>query len=762
MSDFRTALVALVGCFCLIPSFAALTGLADIKDVRVAPMLQSQWTVGEFGGDKAFNLYTPNNNSCSCGITAGAQIMRYWRAPSGAVASKTFPCWVNMAPQSLTTMGGAYDWDAMPFLSDDCVETRQREALGHLAHDLGVASHVAYIDNRISFCSGVFLIAALQDYFGYASARLFMESVSRQNIFSHTGYKNAMLASLDAGMPVVVGIRTADNQGHQVAVDGYGFGEDGKVYCHVNFGWKGASDGWYNLVEDDFLAGGEGETPYQFSFIEEIAYNIDPYVSGDVISGRVLDSSGNPVSDVKVRFSKKGSSAILSETVTSAKGIYSFRFRDKGTYLVSVDDATYGHAELKISIAKNGGSPEAASELDFSKDYPSFMSTFGVSVNSMVVANSWGNDLVLKGGGLTPTTPETPETPETPTIPETPETPTPAEPLFTASAAATIDGFLLDGEQTAGSILVKAGKANKTSGESKLTATVILKGQPKKLSYKGIMAANGDATLSCSGQPEMTLKFGARAMSGKLGNYTVSGTRNLFTSKDKSEVAKANDMLKPWLGVVNAVWAEGSLSAIIAAKGKVKVSGMLNGKKISSTGQILLGETEHCIPVVIVKPVALAFMLHLPSAGGAVEVSGLESCVAGTVGTLAPAARFSIDKDADIWRQLPGSVLVDQLPDVRVSQKATGAKWELPKAGKVAYQRGTSEVDLTKAGDNPSGLKLTYKAKDGSFKGSFKVYSDVNGKLKATSVSVTGVQIGNKGYGVATIKGKGSIPVTVE
>ena len=151
----------------------------------------------------------------------------------------------------------------------------------------------------------------------------------------------------------------------------------------------------------------------------------------------------------------------------------------------------------------------------------------------------------------------------------------------------------------------------------------------------------------------------------------------------------------------------------------------MNGKKISSTGQILLGETEHCIPVVIVKPVALAFMLHLPSAGGAVEVSGLESRVAGTVGTLAPAARFSIDNDADIWRQLPGSVLVDQLPDVRVSQKATGAKWELPKAGKVAYQRGTSEVDLTKAGDNPSGLKLTYKAKDGSFKGSFKVYSDV-------------------------------------
>jgi hypothetical protein len=80
----------------------------------------------------------------------------------------------------------------------------------------------------------------------------------------------------------------------------------------------------------------------------------------------------------------------------------------------------------------------------------------------------------------------------------------------------------------------------------------------------------------------------------------------------------------------------------------------------------------------------------------------------------------------------------------------------------VVYQKGTNNVDSSKAGENPSGLKLTYKAKDGTFKGSFKVYCDVGGKLKATSVTVTGVQIGSKGYGTATIKGQGSVPVTIE
>lgn len=91
-----------------------------------------------------------------------------------------------------------------------------------------------------------------------------------------------------------------------------------------------------------------------------------------------------------------------------------------------------------------------------------------------------------------------------------------------------------------------------------------------------------------------------------------------------------------------------------------------------------------------------------------------------------------------------------------------GGRWTLPNAGKVVYERGTTNVDPTKTGENPSALKLTYKAKDGTFKGSFKAYADVNGKPKATTVNVTGVMIGNAGYGAATVKKVGSVPVTVE
>lgn len=727
---------------------AVPTGVADIKDIRVAPMVSSQWTVGEFGGDNAFNLYTPKNYSCGCGITAYAQVMRYWCAPVAPVASKTYKCWTEDVSQSVATIGGVYDWDAMPLLSEDCTDASQREALGHLTYDLGVASHVCWANMKYSYSYGVFSVMALSEYFGYKSARSFMNSVSHKNILKDEDYKNAILASLDAGMPVVVGLRASNGQGHQAVVDGYGFGEDGNIYCHLNFGWNGAADLWYNLISSDFMAG-DGIDEFQFFQIDEVAYNIHPNASGDVISGRVLDTSGNPVPNVAVKLGNSNGTTAIDDTVTNEKGIYSLRFNGKGKYRVWAADSVLGSAEKIVNIAKDGANVVLESGINFNVSFTSFAlyaTAFGV------VANHWGEDLVLKNGG-SPSEPSSDPSSEPSSDPTT-------GPSFVTKAAATLDGYIMNGEKVVGTVSIKAGKAGKM-GESKLTATVTL--NSRKLSYKGVMEANGEASLVCSGQPTMTMTFGEKIMSGKIGNYTVDGARNLFSSKNKTEVAEASDMLKPWLGVVNMTWNAGYISVSIAAKGKVKATGTVDGKKVSATGQMLLGEKEHLIPVVIAKPVSLAFMLRLSTDGSDVSVSGIDSVVVGKVGTLGSTARFSIDKDADIWNKLPGKVLVDQLPNgVAVSQNGVGAKWNVPKAGKVVYVKGSTEVDSLKTGDNPAGLKLAYKAKDGTFKGSFKVYSDSSGKLKATAVTVTGLQIGSMGYGVATIKNLGSVPVTIE
>ena len=82
----------------------------------------------------------------------------------------------------------------------------------------------------------------------------------------------------------------------------------------------------------------------------------------------------------------------------------------------------------------------------------------------------------------------------------------------------------------------------------------------------------------------------------------------------------------------------------------------------------------------------------------------------------------------------------------------------------VAETGGPLETitDEAKTGENPSGLKLTYKAKEGTFKGSFKAYADVGGKPKSTTVNVSGVVVGGVGYGAATVKKVGGVPVKIE
>lgn len=732
----KQVLAAMAICQLFVDKADAVYGITDVKDLRVAPLVSSKWSVGDFGGAKAFNLYTPKNYSCGCGITAYAQIMRFWRAPD-AVAAKSFQCWLDGVPEVHSTRGGAYSWDEMPLTGEECVNDAQREALGHLAFDLGVASHVSWANAKYSYSYGVLSVAALQDYFGYAFARTFMRGVSGKNFLKDDDYRNALLASLDAGMPAVVGIRTIDNQGHQVVVDGYGFDAAGNLLCHLNFGWNGAADNWYNLMENAFAAG-DGIDEFVFSQIDEIAYNIHPSKKGDVISGRVLDKSGKPVKHIPVRLEMPGKASSLAETVTDENGIYSFRFTEKGKYKVSADDAALGHAERTFSISKDGASVALSPSLDFSVQFTSF----ALYANALgTVGNRWGEDLVLNLNDVSPD-------------------PVPAtDPLF--SAAATIEGYLTDaGGKMAGTIQVKAGKADKV-GQSKMTASVVISGQAKKWAFKGIMAVDGAATLSCAGQPTLNLLFDEKGMSGKLGSYDVIGARNLFVSKVKAEVSEANGKLKLLPGVLNVARDDAFLTVTIAAKGKVKAIGTIGDKKVSVNSQILLGDAQHVIPVLVTKPAALAFLLQLTTDGSGVSVVGLDACKVGRVADLRPNAKFHVDASAELWKSLQGNVLVGLLPEGQ-PVTVSGGKWTVDKAGKVAYKKGTTELDDTKLGKNPSALKLTCKAKDGTIKGSFKVYADVNGKLKATTVNVTGVLIDGRGYGSASIKKVGSVPITVE
>lgn len=83
--------------------------------------------------------------------------------------------------------------------------------------------------------------------------------------------------------------------------------------------------------------------------------------------------------------------------------------------------------------------------------------------------------------------------------------------------------------------------------------------------------------------------------------------------------------------------------------------------------------------------------------------------------------------------------------------KSTGSKFILPKAGTVAYKRGV--LSVSKGGEaNPSGLKLSYSAKAGTFKGSFNLYALDAGKLTKYPAKLTGVTVEGYGFAIVTFK----------
>jgi len=370
-----------------------------------------------------------------------------------------------------------------------------------------------------------------------------------------------------------------------------------------------------------------------------------------------------------------------------------------------------------------------------------------------------------------------PEPAPTPTPTPTPEpTPEPApkevhvlykvvDGAVPTVAASEYNGYLVDANGVVkGVIQVKVGKPNAKTKVATVKATVVV--GTKKVTLKGAgkgkaeIAADGPTELALVGGEACEIVLGAEALSGMYGAYAIDGARNFFASKAKAEVAAANGVLAKWQGSFMVIWDGGSLSVSIAAKGKVKVAGTLaDGKtKVSGSSMFLIGEEWSCIPVAVQKA-NLAFVLWLSPDGGTVEAEGLgDDALVGKSGTLAKGSKFQI-VDSNEFLEILGQNVLPYLPDgVNVTQ--SGTKWILPKAGKVVYKNGV--VDEKKLGENPCGLKLIYKAKDGSFKGSFKGYAEVKGKPKATTVNVTGFLLDGIGYGVATVKGKGSVDVTIK
>ena len=314
-------------------------GLPALSDIRVAPLVQSKWSQGAEFGSNCYNYYTPNNYVCGCTATALAQLMRYHSHPKAGVGTASFAIEVDGVPQTRSLRGGdgyggAYNWGSMVLDPDATITPAQRQAIGALTHDAGVAVNMSYTAGG----SGAWpKPASLINTFDYGNA-VVGHDYSYNNI-PDTPRNRMVNPNLDASYPVIFVILNPED-GHTVVGDGYGYNA-ATLYHHINMGWAGYEDAWYNLPTVD-------DAYYGFETVVGVIYNVFPSGTGEIVSGRVTDSAGNPLGGVTVTAARSGGGTYAA--TTNSRGVYALaKIPPSSSYTVTAAKSGYIFGSLSVS-----------------------------------------------------------------------------------------------------------------------------------------------------------------------------------------------------------------------------------------------------------------------------------------------------------------------------------------------------------------------------------------------------------------------------
>lgn len=232
-------------------------GLAEARQWRaeragsaaVAPLL---------GGIK-WNQSAPYNKMCpiyngtnravtGCVATAMAQVMMYYKYPKelkATIEGYTTKSYKMNVPK--INSGATYDWDNMlPNYSKSDYSSAQANAVAKLMYHCGAAVKMDYGPS-----SGANVTPdILATYFGYDAD--LMQDLTR-TVFTLQQWMTLIDNELKAKRPILYCGQSSDG-GHEFVCDG----SDGKGLYHINWGWGGYQDGYFDLTILQPTKGGAG------------------------------------------------------------------------------------------------------------------------------------------------------------------------------------------------------------------------------------------------------------------------------------------------------------------------------------------------------------------------------------------------------------------------------------------------------------------------------------------------------------------------
>jgi hypothetical protein len=261
---------------------STLEGEQILRGATVSPLLATVW-----GQDTPYNSAAPDD-ACTgghtltgCVATAWAQVLKYWQWPPhdvGGDGSHTYTWQGATVTTNLSadfTDIGAFQWADMPDdLTAPGTTQTQIDAVSKLMYAIGVSAEMVFgcPESSGGSASSRWADEVLDTYFNYQSMTALG---NRLDVLHYTSAEwfGIIRNELDQDPPrPIIFSMGSPNGWHEVVIDGYQTGVADKV--HLNFGWDGNYDAYYDITDDnDFnTPGNDWNTGYN----QVIVIGIEP------------------------------------------------------------------------------------------------------------------------------------------------------------------------------------------------------------------------------------------------------------------------------------------------------------------------------------------------------------------------------------------------------------------------------------------------------------------------------------------------------
>jgi len=221
--------------------------------------------------------YYPQKTYTGCVATAMAQVMKYWNYPTKGNGYNAYNPANKIFGELAVNFGNTtYQWANMPDSITTNSSSTQTNAIAGLMYSCGVAVNMDYGINSAggssAYMTGVAPSAeyAFKNYFGYNN----MQAYTRTGNYNDAQWIVLLETELNAGRPIMYdGQDTIEKIGHCFVADGY----DVNNNIHINWGWSGVCNGYYQVNSLNPGVGGTAGTGNgMFNSSEHVIMNIQP------------------------------------------------------------------------------------------------------------------------------------------------------------------------------------------------------------------------------------------------------------------------------------------------------------------------------------------------------------------------------------------------------------------------------------------------------------------------------------------------------